>query len=101
MLLRFVLYTHPLLTPGMLTVVVDFKIYGAANLTGRPPRPSFTAHCAGQGEGAPYRFCQRVDQEDNDAVVVAKLLPGNNSTTNGTRQATIQVSLKHTDLDNP
>ncbi|KAI1816282.1 hypothetical protein GGS20DRAFT_248134 [Poronia punctata] len=79
----------------------DFQIAGEANYTSRPPRPAFKARCAGEGEGAPYRLCQRLDGEDNDALVVAKLLPSNNHTINGTHQATIQVSLKHTDLDIP
>ncbi|KAI1181973.1 hypothetical protein F5B17DRAFT_444615 [Nemania serpens] len=77
----------------------DFNITGAANLTSRPPTPAFKAYCSGEGEGSPYRLCDRLDEEDTDAIVVAKLLPG--TITNGTRPATIQVSLKYTDLDTP
>jgi hypothetical protein len=79
---------------------VDFNITGAANLTSRPPTPGFKAYCVGSGEGAPYELCTRLDDEDTDAVVVAKLLPSN-ITPNGTRIATIQVSLRYTDLYTP
>ncbi|KAI0502840.1 hypothetical protein F5B22DRAFT_44506 [Xylaria bambusicola] len=75
----------------------DFNITGEANLTSRPATPAFKAYCAGDGEGSPYRLCQRIDEEDTDAIVVAKLLPSN-TTTNGTRHAKIQVSLRYTDL---
>ncbi|KAI3326255.1 hypothetical protein HD806DRAFT_441502 [Xylariaceae sp. AK1471] len=75
----------------------DFNITGAANLTSRPPTPRFKAYCSGSGEGAAYRLCTRLDHEDTDALVVAKLLPSN-ITANGTRLATIQVSLRYTDL---
>ncbi|KAI0408839.1 hypothetical protein F4802DRAFT_298648 [Xylaria palmicola] len=78
----------------------DFNVTGAANLTSRPPTPAFKAYCAGDGEGSPYRLCQRLDEEDTDAIVVAKLLPSN-TTVNGTRPAIIQVSLKYTDLYTP
>ncbi|KAJ8121190.1 hypothetical protein ONZ43_g2293 [Nemania bipapillata] len=77
----------------------DFNVTGAANLTSRPPTPAFKAYCAGDGEGSPYRLCTRLDEEDTDAVVVAKLLPS--TVDNGTRIATIQVSLKYTDLYTP
>ncbi|KAI1171407.1 hypothetical protein F4777DRAFT_582974 [Nemania sp. FL0916] len=76
----------------------DFNITGAANLTSKPPTPAFKAYCAGDGEGSPYRLCDRLDKEDTDAIVVAKLLPGSSNSTNGTRPATIQVSLRYTDL---
>ncbi|KAJ8128880.1 hypothetical protein O1611_g4752 [Lasiodiplodia mahajangana] len=77
----------------------DFNITGAANLTSRPPTPAFKAYCSGDGEGSPYRLCSRLDDEDTDAIVVAKLLPS--KITNGTRPAIIQVSLKYTDLYTP
>ncbi|KAI1194800.1 hypothetical protein F5X97DRAFT_263953 [Nemania serpens] len=77
----------------------DFNITGVGNLTSRPPTPGFKAYCSGEGEGSPYRLCDRLDSEDTDAIVVAKLLPS--SILNGTRPATIQVSLKYTDLDTP
>lgn len=78
----------------------DFNITGDANLTSKPPTPAFKAYCAGEGEGSPYRLCQRIDDEDTDAIVVAKLLQSN-TTINGTRPAIIQVSLKYTDLYTP
>ncbi|KAI1823830.1 hypothetical protein F4861DRAFT_298380 [Xylaria intraflava] len=78
----------------------DFKIAGPANYTSRPATPAFEAHCAGNGEGAPYRLCKRLDSGETDAEVVSKLLPSN-STTNGTHPAIIQVSLKYTDLNSP
>ncbi|KAI3342248.1 hypothetical protein F4824DRAFT_485990 [Ustulina deusta] len=74
----------------------DFNVTGAENLTSRPATPAFKAYCSGDGEGSPYRLCQRLDEEDTDAIVVAKLLPS--TTTNGTRHAKIQVSLKYTDI---
>ncbi|KAI1355144.1 hypothetical protein F5Y01DRAFT_270924 [Xylaria sp. FL0043] len=77
----------------------DFNITGAENLTQYPKTPAFKAYCAGFGEGSPYRLCDRLDDGKTDAIVVAKLLPSN--TTNGTRHAKIQVSLKYTDLDSP
>ncbi|KAH8156475.1 hypothetical protein CIB48_g11772 [Xylaria polymorpha] len=80
--------------------VTDFNVTGAANLTSRPPTPAFKAYCAGDGEGSPYRRCTRLDKEKTDAIVVAKLLPSDISA-NGTRSATIQVSLKYTDLYTP
>ncbi|KAI0974105.1 hypothetical protein F4678DRAFT_399347 [Xylaria arbuscula] len=78
----------------------DFNVTGAENLTQYPPTPAFKAYCSGDGEGSPYRLCQRLDDEDTDALVVAKLLPSN-TTSNGTRHARIQVSLKYTDLYTP
>ncbi|KAI1434300.1 hypothetical protein GGR50DRAFT_663285 [Xylaria sp. CBS 124048] len=79
----------------------DFTISGPLNLTSRPETPAFEAHCAGNGEGSPYRLCKRVDSEKTDAIVVSKLLPNTNPTTNGTHPAIIQVSLKYTDLNSP
>ncbi|GAW17032.1 hypothetical protein EKO27_g4030 [Xylaria grammica] len=78
----------------------DFNVTGVQNLTQRPATPAFKAYCSGFGEGAPYRLCDRLDEEDTDAIVVAKLLPSN-ITANGTRSAIIQVSLKYTDLETP
>ncbi|KAI1746531.1 hypothetical protein F4782DRAFT_54767 [Xylaria castorea] len=78
----------------------DFNITGAANLTSRPPTPAFKAYCSGDGEGSPYRLCTRLDTEKTDAIVVAKLLKSEIQP-NGTRPATIQVSLKYTDLYTP
>ncbi len=77
----------------LLIIVVDFNVTGAENLTSRPATPAFKAYCSGDGEGSPYRLCQRLDEEDTDAIVVAKLLPS--TTTNGTRHAKIQVILKY------
>ncbi|KAI0206114.1 hypothetical protein F4808DRAFT_455601 [Astrocystis sublimbata] len=77
-----------------------FNITGAANYTSRPPTPAFKAYCAGDGEGSPYRLCRRVDKEKTDAIVVAKLLP-RPTYNNGTVPATIQVSLRYTDLYTP
>ncbi|KAI0479758.1 hypothetical protein F4859DRAFT_449114 [Xylaria cf. heliscus] len=78
----------------------DFNVTGAENLSSNPATPAFKAYCAGEGEGSPYRLCTRLDDGKDDAVVVAKLLP---STTqeDGSRPATIQVSLKYTDLNTP
>lgn len=81
----------------MLIAMVEFNITGPSNLTTYPPTPGFQAACAGSGEGIPYRLCTRFDDEDNDALIVSKLLPSN-VTTNGTRIARIQVSLRYTDL---
>ncbi|KAI1156926.1 hypothetical protein F4825DRAFT_140447 [Nemania diffusa] len=77
----------------------DFNVTGAANLTSMPPTPAFKAYCSGDGEGSPYRLCTRLDDEDTDAIVVAKLLPS--TIINNTRAAMIQVSLKYTDLYTP
>ncbi|KAI8624451.1 hypothetical protein F5Y19DRAFT_315957 [Xylariaceae sp. FL1651] len=78
----------------------NFNVTGAANLTGRPPVPAFKAYCNGMGEGAPYAPCERLDDEDTDARVVAKLLPSVTAP-NGTRPVTIQVSLEYSDLYTP
>ncbi|KAJ2968524.1 hypothetical protein NUW58_g10204 [Xylaria curta] len=78
----------------------DFNITGVENLKSRPPTPAFKAYCAGDGEGSPYRLCSRLDEEETDAIVVAKLLPSIVSP-NGTRTAVIQVSLRYTDLYTP
>ncbi|TGJ88714.1 hypothetical protein E0Z10_g31 [Xylaria hypoxylon] len=78
----------------------DFNITGAENLTQSPATPAFKAYCSGYYEGAPYTLCERLDEEDTDATVVAKLLPSN-ITANGSRYAVIQVSLEYTDLETP
>ncbi|KAI1270241.1 hypothetical protein F5Y18DRAFT_421729 [Xylariaceae sp. FL1019] len=72
--------------------VYEFDIAGAANATSKPPRPEFKAFCSGHGEGAEYALCENQFNGTTPYVVVAKLQESNNSTTNGTRSATIQVS---------
>ncbi|KAI0156890.1 hypothetical protein GGR57DRAFT_73888 [Xylariaceae sp. FL1272] len=72
--------------------VYEFDIAGAANATSKPPRPEFKASCSGRGEGAEYAPCEKLINGTVPYVVVAKLQENNNSTANGTRFATIQVS---------
>ncbi|KAI5927042.1 hypothetical protein F4810DRAFT_427926 [Camillea tinctor] len=75
----------------------DFNITGTANETVIPARPGFKAHCSGEGEGAPYQECTQLESDSEHLRVVASLLPSSNNTVNGTRQAHLQVSMKHTD----
>ncbi|KAI1639644.1 hypothetical protein F4809DRAFT_595019 [Biscogniauxia mediterranea] len=78
----------------------DFNITGTANETARPARPGFKAYCSGEGEGVPYQECTRLDSDDKPLRVVASLL-SSNATTNGTRQAHIEVSMMHADPEAP
>ncbi|KAI0143959.1 hypothetical protein F4776DRAFT_661060 [Hypoxylon sp. NC0597] len=77
----------------------DFNVTGIGNSTAKPAKPSFKAHCSGQGEGADYKACQATGESETSYVVVAKLLPRTNITNGTLPQPRIQVSLKFTDLD--
>ncbi|KAK6865051.1 hypothetical protein PG995_001579 [Apiospora arundinis] len=79
------------------TCKYDFKVYGTENLAGNPKKPGFTARCAGDTEGSPYRLCT-LDDETNTRRVAAKLLPSDSKSANSTA-ARIQVSLQYIDLD--
>ncbi|KAK7952307.1 uncharacterized protein PG986_008035 [Apiospora aurea] len=80
------------------TCKYDFKVHGTENMNGNPKRPGFTAHCAGDTEGSPYRLCTLDEQSEKMRRVAAKLLPWTTKSANST-SARIQVSFQYTDLD--
>ncbi|KAI0164227.1 hypothetical protein GGR52DRAFT_111280 [Hypoxylon sp. FL1284] len=77
------------------TCTYDFDVAAAGNATSKPPRPSFKAHCSGEGEGAGYTFCKNLAKTETPYHVVAQLLPSNDSS----HRPQIQVSLEYTDLE--
>ncbi|KAI1763959.1 hypothetical protein GGR53DRAFT_495627 [Hypoxylon sp. FL1150] len=80
------------------TCHLDFNVTATGNSTGKPPSPSFKAHCSGEGEGADFKACTQLEQSETALAVVAKLLPTNDSTNGTSHQPQIQVSLQYTDL---
>ncbi|KAI1107076.1 hypothetical protein F4804DRAFT_240179 [Jackrogersella minutella] len=77
----------------------DFNVTGVGNTTSKPAKPSFKAHCSGEGVGAGYTQCTALEDAGTDYAVVAQLLPQGNATNGTAPHPQIQVSLKFTDLN--
>ncbi|KAK8089938.1 hypothetical protein PG997_004899 [Apiospora hydei] len=94
----FAFFLFSFVPPADQIYAADFKVHGTENMNGNPKRPGFTAHCAGDTEGSPYRLCTLDEQSEKMRRVAAKLLPWTTKSANST-SARIQVSFQYTDLD--